>query len=249
MRIIKEVEAWDSRNKFANMQIAQEGGASSLQMNDKPIEATISEKDVAKETLRLDTQVAKCKAGVAWVDLLSIARRLKFGVYNDRPKNDAEINKLIGCFEASGIVSMKDVAAIPLIMKTSRLKDANSLAKNFDDPEEVGELEMNDLEAIVVASGQHRLAALQKYRASLQDAYDTLEKKRTKIRQLKGLTEEHVATYNECHKEMCHLKGLLYGIGKWGVIIYDEGECHIGPRMFTRTSAVVRVVSNDRDYV
>jgi hypothetical protein len=45
-----------------------------------------------------------------------------------------------------------------------------------------------------------------------------------KIRQLKGLTEEHVVMYNECHKQMYNLKGLLYDIGKWGVIIYDEGE-------------------------
>jgi hypothetical protein len=56
---------------------------------------------------------------------------------------------------------MKELAAIPLVLKTSYLKDAKALAKNFDEPEEVQELELNDVEAIIVASGQHCLAALQ----------------------------------------------------------------------------------------
>ncbi|KAG1765189.1 hypothetical protein EV702DRAFT_1051098 [Suillus placidus] len=61
-----------------------------------------------------------------------------------------------------------------LIMKRTRLKDVNSLAKNFDEPDEAIKLE--------------------------------------------------ILIYNKCHKEMCTLKGLLYGIGKWGVIIYDEDK-------------------------
>ncbi|KAG2130917.1 hypothetical protein DEU56DRAFT_914675 [Suillus clintonianus] len=199
-------------------------GASVLHMNNRPIEAIVPTTDIAKETQKLDSQVAKCKVGVAWVDLLAIAGRLKFGVYNDRPQNESETNKLVGSFETSGIVSMKDVAAIPLIMKTSRLKDAKSLVKNFDDPEEVLELEMRDLKAIVVASGQHRLAALQRYNQSLLDEYSALETKREKINALKHLTTDHIATYNDCHTAMCRVKGLLYGIGKWGVTIYDEDK-------------------------
>ncbi|KAG2337849.1 hypothetical protein BDR05DRAFT_1004725 [Suillus weaverae] len=196
-----------------------------LHMNNRPIEALAPKTDIAKETQKLDTQVAKCKVGVAWVNLLDIAKRLTFGVYNDRPENDAEVNKLIGCFEANGIVSMKDVAAIPLILKTSRLTNVDSLKKDFDEPEEVVELELKDHAAIVVASGQHRLAALKKYKQALLDEYALFEKKRGKIRALKQVTQEHVATYNECHEEMGRLKGLLHNIGKWGVIIYDEGTC------------------------
>ncbi|KAG2336538.1 hypothetical protein BDR05DRAFT_1005753 [Suillus weaverae] len=197
-------------------------GGSVLHMNNRPIEALAPKTDIAKETQKLDTQVAKCKAGVAWVNLLEIAKRLKFGVYNDRPENDAETNKLVGCFEANGIVSMKDVAAIPLILKMSRLRNVDSLKLNFDEPEEVVQLELNDDKAIVVASGQHRLAALRKYKQSLLDEYSLFEKKREKIRALKQVSQEHVAIYNECHEEMGRLKGLLHDIGKWGVIIYDE---------------------------
>jgi hypothetical protein len=71
--MIKEVEDRDSLVKFANIQNNQEGGASSLHLNNGLIKVTISDKNVAKETLKLNTQVAKCKAGVVWVDLLAIA--------------------------------------------------------------------------------------------------------------------------------------------------------------------------------
>ncbi|KAG1810983.1 uncharacterized protein BJ212DRAFT_1484104 [Suillus subaureus] len=134
---------------------AKEDEASVLHMNDRPIEVTIPKTDLAKETQKLDNQVAKCKVGIAWVDLLAIAGRLKFGVYNDRPENETEMKRLVECFEKYGIVSMKEISAIPLIMKTLRLKDAKKLTKTFDEPEEIVELEMNNLDPIVVASGQH----------------------------------------------------------------------------------------------
>ncbi|KAG1758542.1 hypothetical protein EDD22DRAFT_956780 [Suillus occidentalis] len=199
-----------------------EPGASVLHMNNRPIEAVAPKTDVAKETQKLDTQVAKCKLGVAWVDLTKIAKRLKFGVYNDRPENDAETNKLVGCFQVNGIVSMKDVAAIPLILNSSRVTNIDLLKKNFDEPEEVVELELEDVDPIVVASGQHRLAALKKYKQSLLDEYSSFEKKREKINALKQVTQDHISTYNECHEEMGRIKGLLEDVGKWGVILYDE---------------------------
>ncbi|KAG2062779.1 hypothetical protein BDR04DRAFT_1123710, partial [Suillus decipiens] len=186
---------------------AKDDGLSVLQMNDGPIIAAIPKTDVAKEMQRLDNQVAKCKVGIASINLLEIAGRLKFGVYNDRPEKESETKRLVECFEKSGIVSMKEISAIPLIMKTSRLKDAGKLTKSFDEPEEIIELEMNDLNPIL-----------------LLDEYSVHEKKREKIRALKTVMQEHIASYNECHDKMCRLKGLLYGIGQWGVIIYDEDK-------------------------
>ncbi|KAG1760401.1 hypothetical protein EDD22DRAFT_848525 [Suillus occidentalis] len=108
--------------------------ASILHMNNHPIEAVPPKMDVAKKIQKLDAMVAKCKIGVAWVDLLNIAKCLKFGVYNNQPENEAKTNKLVGCFQLNRIVSMKDVAAIPLIMKWSCIMNLNSLKPNFDKP-------------------------------------------------------------------------------------------------------------------
>lgn len=159
--------------------------------------------------------------------MLAMKRRLKFGVYNDRPQNEAEVNKLVACFQESGIVSMKDVTAIPLIMKTSRIDNKDSLVKNFDDPDVVPELELDieDIDTIIVASGQHRLAALEKYNYSLKEQYQKHVSKRKKVEVLKNINQEHVATFNEAHQAMCELKGAMEDVGKWGVVIYDEGAC------------------------
>ncbi|KAG1719863.1 hypothetical protein EDD22DRAFT_854788, partial [Suillus occidentalis] len=210
------------KSKGGGKRAREDDGASVLHMNNRLIEAVPPKMDVAKETQKLDAMVAKCKIGVAWVDLLNVAKHLKFGVYNDRPENEAETNKLVGCFQSNGIVSMKDVAAIPLIMKRSRITNLDSLKPNFDEPEEIVELEIEDGEGIVVASGQHRLAALKKYKHVLLDEYSSFEKKRQKIRALKNVNQEHVTAFNECHEEMGRVKGLLDEIGKWAVIIYDE---------------------------
>ncbi|KAG1725397.1 hypothetical protein EDD22DRAFT_853683 [Suillus occidentalis] len=214
------------KSKGGGKRAREDDGASILLMNNRPIEAVPLKMDVAKETQKLDTMVVKCKIRVAWVDLLNIAKRLKFS--NDRPENEAETNKLVGCFQLNRIVSMKDVAAIPLIMKWSHITNLDSLKPNFDEPEEIVELEIEDREGIVVASGQHRLAALKKYKHNVN--------------------QEHITTFNEYHEEMGRVKGLLDEIGKWAVIIYDEDiQVHTGRLAYVWTWGLdVRIVM-DRD--
>src|SRR5882757_5568740 len=193
---------------------------SSLHLDERPIEAKTAKDDIAKETLRLDSQVAKSKAGVAWINLLKIRSKLTFGVYNDRLENEVETNKLIASFKNAGIVSMKETSAIPIIVDLKRIKKSVKLSMDFSEPDEVAELGLVDNNAIVVASGQHRLSALRKYAQSLEDELAGLEKRQTKIAGLKHLTEDHVTSYNNIREEIALTKGLLEGIGKWGVIVY-----------------------------
>ncbi|KAG2101638.1 uncharacterized protein F5147DRAFT_655274 [Suillus discolor] len=135
-------------------------GGSHLHLDQRPIEPTGQKKDIGKETQKLDAQVAKCKAGVAWVNLLDIADTLKFGVYNDRPEKDEETNKLVTSFKTLGITPMKDTAAIPIIVDMKRVENKDSLLKNFDEPEKVSELKMKDKNHIVVASGLRHFASI-----------------------------------------------------------------------------------------
>ncbi|KAG0694776.1 hypothetical protein DFH29DRAFT_1072779 [Suillus ampliporus] len=200
----------------------ENAGGSSLHLDTRPVQAEAPKHDIGKETQRLDTEVAKCKAGVAWIDLLEMGDRLKFGVYNDRPENDTETNKLVGSFKSSGIVPMKDTSAIPLILDIKRVKNVKTLGNDFTVPDDVPELQLKDSAKIVVASGQHRLSALRRYYQSLEDEYQALEKKRTKITNLKHPSEEHVQSFNEMRDEMCSIKGVMEGVGKWGVVVYDQ---------------------------
>ncbi|KAG1735361.1 uncharacterized protein EDB91DRAFT_1083809 [Suillus paluster] len=199
-------------------------GGSDLHLDTRPVEALAPKHDIGKKTQKLDSEIARCRVGVAWIDLLEIGERLRFRAYNDRAENEAETNKLVASFKASGIVPMKETSVIPLILDVKRIKNAKKLANDFNDPEEVPELKLNDIEKIVVASGQHRLSALRRYHQSQQDEYQTLEKKRNKIMTLKHPSEEHVLNFNEMRTEMCGIQGVMEGMGKWGVIVYDQGE-------------------------
>ncbi|KAG2029471.1 hypothetical protein BDR03DRAFT_1018334 [Suillus americanus] len=200
------------------------GGGSQLRLDTRPVEATAPKHDIAKETQQLDSKVAQCKAGIAWIDLLKIGDQLKFGVYNDRPENETETKKLVASFKASGVVSMKDASAIPLILDLSRIANAEMLADDFKFLDEVPELQLKDLNKIIVASGQHRLSALRRYHQALQDEYQILEKKRHNITSLKNLSDEHTIIFNKMRTEMCTIKGIMEGLGQWGVVVYDQDK-------------------------
>ncbi|KAG2116290.1 hypothetical protein DEU56DRAFT_919269 [Suillus clintonianus] len=202
---------------------ADTGGSNlHLHLDTRPIEAITPQNDVGKATQKLDTQVGKCKAGVAWIDLLKMAKRLKFGVYNDRAENEVERNKLILSFQQSGIVSMKETSAIPIIIDMKRLKTGLTLSADFSEPDTVRELEILDQDKIIIASGQHCLAALKKYHHMLKDEYASLEKKRDKISGLTNVSVEHVTQWDDLREQMGVLLGKMEDIGKWGVVVYNQ---------------------------
>ncbi|KAG0693408.1 hypothetical protein DFH29DRAFT_1007317 [Suillus ampliporus] len=122
-------------------------------------------------------------------------------------------------------MSMKETSVISIIIDPKQIKAGLQLCANFNEPEDVPMLELVDKADIVVASeknGQHRLSVLQRYTQGLKDEYRTLEKKRAKIVGLKNITEDHVLTYSDIHEEMGRIKGVLEGIGKWGVLVYNS---------------------------
>ncbi|KAG2353003.1 hypothetical protein BDR07DRAFT_1497243 [Suillus spraguei] len=203
---------------------ASDGEVTHLHLNSRPVQANVPDNDLAKQTQKLDSHVAKCRAGTGWLDLVTVADRLKFGVYNDRPENASETNKLVASFREQGIVPMRETSAIPLIIDIKRLKNANSLTRDFAELDDVPELKILDAEPIVVASGQHRLSALLKYNQSLKDELASLTRKRDRIRELHSLTKEHLEAYKELEERMGVVMGILSGIGKWGVIVYDQGK-------------------------
>ncbi|KAG2028364.1 hypothetical protein BDR03DRAFT_988505, partial [Suillus americanus] len=59
---------------------------------------------------------------------------------------------------------------------------------------------------------------------SVEDELASLEKKRAKIAGLATLSEGHITTYANLRDEIGILLGLMDGIGKWGVVIYDSNK-------------------------
>lgn len=127
-------------------------------------------------------------------------------------------------------MSMKDQTAIPIIIDITCIKNANSLLKDFLDPGDIPELELLNQDPIVVASGQHRLAALVKYKQQLDSELNVLTKKQDKFRSMEKITTDQMDTYNAVQLDMCIILGITESIGKWGVIVYNQSEWWI-PRM------------------
>ncbi|KAG1729011.1 hypothetical protein EDB19DRAFT_1913553 [Suillus lakei] len=118
---------------------------------------------------------------------------------------------------------MKDSSAMPIIINLKRIKPGLALATDFTNPEEVPQLELSDGNEIIVASGQHCLAALKHYHGGLKDELTALTKKCAKIKELKHPSQEHIESYNVMWLKMSEILGQLEGIGKWGVTVYNEG--------------------------
>jgi len=173
---------------------------------------------------QLDKKVAKCKVGVAWVNLLTMKNQLMFSKYNDQMEKDSEWAKLIASFKASGIVLMRDLSAIPIMIRVSRLKSGLTLAQDFSDPDTVPQLELGDVDVIIVALGQHRVSALKQHHKALQDELMVLEGRCAKISEASELMQEMIDEHKVLQGETGQLKGQLDGIGKWGIIVYDESK-------------------------
>jgi hypothetical protein len=124
-------------------------------MDKRPVEANAPTNDPAQATQKMDMQLAKCRLGVAYIDILKIQNPLVFGKYNDRPQVEREVNKLITSFKKEGILTMREDTAIPIMLSRTRLGSDLHLALNFNDDDEVPQLQLKDKHAIVVASGQH----------------------------------------------------------------------------------------------
>ncbi|KAG1803895.1 uncharacterized protein HD556DRAFT_1437631 [Suillus plorans] len=190
-------------------------------MDKRPVEANTPTNDPAHATQKMGMELAKCRLGVAYIDIFKIQNPLLFGKYNDRPQVEREVNKLLASFKKEGLLVMREDTAIPIIVSSTRLKSGLQLALNFNE-EEVPPLQLKDAHTIVVASGQHHVAALKKYSKNILDEITAVEKCCHKINEMKNPSGEHIAEYNRLHSELGELRGALILMGKWGVIIYDE---------------------------
>ena len=101
------------------------------------------------------------------------------------------------------------------------------LAKDFANPDDVPELVLLDEEKILVASGQHRYSAIHKYHQSLQDEIAANKKRIVRIEEMKTLTKAHVDEHDDLRQSTAELLGQVEGLGKWGVVIYDQGKWSI----------------------
>ena len=179
--------------------------------------------DPAKNTLALDQATEATRIGIGYVNLLSLKNRLLFGKYNERPLKDTETNKMLTSFSKHGIQWNKEETALCVIIKRSRLVQ-EEYQGDWMSPESLSEVRFKDNDVLVLASGQHRVAALKKLYKNTTDELDVLLKRHGTLKGYKAPTKEHVEECDALRGEIGEMKGKVDLIGKWGVILYDEGE-------------------------
>ena len=187
-----------------------------------------------KADIDKDKRLSRAFIGYSKFDVLSNQKHMTYRRWNDRDLITMQVNKLVTSFMVDGVHRFKVSNAIPLAIKKENLKpgsygpDGNameglkylefileSLEKGGDDP------------IIYVASGQHRIAALEQYQAFLKKA------KQESLKGLRSLEKKPIADVddmeieeeNRIAKPRCdEIEGSIAFGGEWIVAIYDLGE-------------------------
>ncbi|KAG2365905.1 hypothetical protein BDR07DRAFT_1480796 [Suillus spraguei] len=133
-----------------------------------------------------------------------------------------EVNKLVASFKKDGMLIMQGATGIPIMLSCARLRTGSSFVVNFDIPDAVPQLQLKDVNDIVVASGQHRVAALKKYFETVTAEIMRVKKRCDDMTELKNLEPDHLAEFDRLRDRLNELQETIIVMGKWGVIVYDE---------------------------
>lgn len=195
-----------------------------VKLNTLPVQATSTTDDVALEHERRDAAVAAAKIGMGKINVLTIANMLKFGTYNDRLKNNSHVNKMIASFEKNGIQWGTQANALPIVIERARISPGQTLEGSWTDSTTLKEVKFTDQEPLIFASGQHRVAALQKYTKRYSDEAEELQARLKHLEGEDSVTKEEAEEHADVRKRLGDVKGHLTRIGMWGVVLYDKGE-------------------------
>lgn len=91
------------------------------------MQATLTKDEVALETGWRDVAVAATKIGMGKINILTITNMLKFGMYNDRLKNNTHVNKMIALFDKNGIQWGTQTNALPIVIEKSHIAPGQML--------------------------------------------------------------------------------------------------------------------------
>ncbi|KAG0697259.1 hypothetical protein DFH29DRAFT_1003872 [Suillus ampliporus] len=188
----------------------------------RPVEAEVPVDELATKVKRLDAALAKARIGIGKMNILELQNTLKFGVYNDRAQKTSEVNKMMSSFEKHGMQAYTDGNALPIIIQRSRLSPGQTFEGDWNDPETLTEVQLEDSEPIVLASGQHRVAALKKIYNTFVEEEATQTKRLKRLQGLQTVTDEHVEEHAVLRERIAKVLGHIGVLGQWGVILYDE---------------------------
>jgi hypothetical protein len=193
-------------------------------MDLRPVQAKIGGDETAAKIQQLDAGLEKAKIGIGKLNILGIENKLVFGAYNDRPEKSTEVNKMLTSFEKNGIQSFKEINTLAIVIERSRIRPNQQLNGTWSEPEKLVEIQLTDTHPIILASGQHRYAALKKMHDMLMEDERAIQKQMKRLEDLTSKSDEDVDEHHQLRETLAELTGKLLGMGLWGVTLYDKGK-------------------------
>ncbi|KAG1765966.1 hypothetical protein EV702DRAFT_1050825 [Suillus placidus] len=188
----------------------------------RPVQAKIYGDEQAAKIQQLDAGLEKAKIGIGKINLLEIENKPIFGTYNDRPQKSTEVNKMLTSFEKNGIQSCKEVNTLAIVIEASRIRPNQQLNGSWSNVETLENVKFTDNNPIILASGQHRYAALKKMEETYREDEKAIEKRLVRLQDLATKSDEDVEEHIELRNVLSEIKGQLCGMGVWGVTLYDK---------------------------
>ncbi|KAG1717388.1 hypothetical protein EDB19DRAFT_1918386 [Suillus lakei] len=193
-------------------------------MDTRPVmpTTTVPSDKLARQTQQMDKAIRTAQIGAGKLNILKIANKLKFGTYNERPQKSTEVNKMITSFEMNGRQWFKEENALAIVIKSNRIRNLEDLQGEWDDADDLNEVKFVDEDVLLMASGQHRVAALRKMGEGYIGEKTALEKRSTRLAQSANPSEDDVEEHDAIRARLAVVLGELETLGTWSVKLYNQ---------------------------
>ncbi|KAG9311944.1 hypothetical protein JVU11DRAFT_8205 [Chiua virens] len=186
-----------------------------------------------KADVEKDKRLSSALIGYSKFDVVTNKSKMTFRRWNDRDLIKDQVNKLVTSFMVDGVNRFKVANAIPVAIRKEDVK-AGSYGSDGHAMEDLKYMELTldaqkrvietGQSAIIVASGQHRIAALEQYHTFLGKA------KKESVRGMKALEKTKLTDVDDMEideenkiakPKRDEIDGSIAFGGEWIVIIYD----------------------------
>lgn len=188
-----------------------------------------------KAEIELDKRLSEAFIGYARFDVVTHRKDMTFKRWNDRPLLTSQLNGLITSFKVDGVNRFKASNAIPLVVPKKYIVP-DTYGSDGNAMENLREMQLT-VEAfkaisagqavVYVASGQHRIMALDNFQMYLLKIKAESVKTRQRLEKqlLDDVDQMDIDEENKREKpKRDQIDGSLAFKGQWMVAIYDYGE-------------------------
>jgi hypothetical protein len=180
------------------------------------------------EATRRFATITQATIGFAKINLKDPNLKIRFGKYNQRPTNEKQVAKLCAAMKTTGVQWYRGESMLPVLVPRKDILEPGTYTKDATLGAGLPELKLTaagqeEYPGIVMASGQHRYAALKQL----------VEERTARIAKMKAQWKKGFKPDlpSPEFEEMENLKQgikvaekVLEQMGWWVVVLYDEGK-------------------------